>query len=192
MNRSLRTVVASFLAILLGFGTLAAPFGRGAVEQPKNTGIYVKIDGIPGGSSDEQHKGEIEALQFNWSAKQKDDGSAATSDLHDGLILKPIDVATPKLFVALASGTVIPQLVISVRGTVPGGKSQQEYLRYTFTDVRLTAVSHAIVNSAQEQVQFKYDKVTIRCQGADGQTVEEGWDVKAKQPIGAPKAGDQK
>ena len=106
----------------------------------------MKFEGIPGGSTDEQHKGEVEALSFNWSAKLKDDAAGPAAEMHDALVLKPIDAATPGLMLALASGKTIPQVTVTVRGTVPGGKAQAEYLRYTFTDVRLTAVSHAVVN----------------------------------------------
>src|SRR5688572_29977354 len=68
---------------------------RAAVEQPKTAAIFVKIDGIPGGSADEQHKGEIEALSFNWSVKLAKQSGGGTPDPHDALILKPIDLATP-------------------------------------------------------------------------------------------------
>src|SRR4051794_39952603 len=156
----------------------AARPGRAAVEGPKTSAIFVKIDGIAGSSADEQHKGQIEALSFNWSAKQKEgkDGGGGP-DLHDALLLKPVDAATPRIMLALAKGETIPEVTVDVRGTVAGGKAQQVYLQYVFTGVKLTVVSHAVVNSAQEQVQFSYKTVRIRYVGADGQAVEEGWDA---------------
>src|SRR4051794_40216274 len=142
----------------------AARPGRAAVEGPKTSGIFVKVDGIPGSSTDEQHKGQIEALSFNWSAKLKEgkDGGGGAADPHDALLLKPVDAATPKLMMVMAKGETIPEVTVSVRGTVPGGKAPQVYLQYVFTGVRLTVVSHAVVNSAQEQVQFTYRTVRVR------------------------------
>src|SRR4051794_22965559 len=145
----------------------AARPGRAAVEGPKTSAIFVKIDGIAGSSTDEQHKGQIEALSFNWSAKlkegkdAKDGAGGAAAEPHDALLLKPVDAATPRLMVALAKGETIPEVTVDVRGTVAGGKAQQVYLQYVFTSVKLTVVSHTVVGSAQEQVQFSYRTVRI-------------------------------
>ena len=179
MRRYLRfAVLAGLACAVLG----AARPARAAVEVPKTSTIFVKIDGIAGSSTDEQHKGQIEALSFNWSVKLKEGKDAGAPDLHDALLLKPIDAATPRLMLALAKGETIPEVTVDVRGTVAGGKAPQVYLQYVFTGVKLTVVSHTVVTSAQEQVQFSYKTVRIRYVGADGQAVEEGWDAGAGQP----------
>ena len=190
MRRYLRLAALVGLACAVLGAARRAP---AAVEGPKTSAIFVKIDGIAGSSTDEQHKGQIEALSFNWSAKLKEgkdgkdakDGAGAgggAAEPHDALLLKPVDAATPRLMLALAKGETIPEVTVDVRGTVAGGKAQQVYLQYVFTGVKLTVVSHAVVNSAQEQVQFTYRTIRIRYQGADGQAVEESWDAAANGP----------
>src|SRR3954468_24562663 len=186
------------LAALVGLACAvlgAARRAPAAVEGPKTSAIFVKIDGIAGSSTDEHHKGQIEALSFNWSAKlkegkegkdPKDGAGGGAAEPHDALLLKPVDAATPRLMLALAKGETIPEVTVDVRGTVAGGKAQQVYLRYVFTGVKLTVVSHAVVNSAQEQVQFSYRTVRVRYQGPDGQAVEEGWDAAANRPVPPP------
>lgn len=186
MRRSLRLAALVGLACAVVAGAVGpAP---AAVEGPKTSAIFVKVEGIAGPSTDEQHKGQIEALSFNWSAKLKEgkDGGGA-ADPHDALLLKPVDAATPRLMLALARGETIPEVTVSVRGTVPGGKAQQDYLQYVFTGVKLTAVSHTVVTTAQEQVQFSYRSVRIRYQGADGQVVEETWDAAGSPSAKPPK-----
>lgn len=167
MNRPSRVllVVAVCLALLTvhPLSSQAAPVG------PQTSRIYLKLSGISGGSVEEGHVGEIDALSFNWSANH----SGQKLEMHDALILKSIDVATPKLMTACVSGQKIPEAVITAHGLV-GGK-EDDFLTYTFSDVVISVVSHTVINGAQEQVQFRYGSVKITYKSPDGKTTEETW-----------------
>jgi type VI secretion system Hcp family effector len=136
-------------------------------QGPSVVAIYLKLEGIPGGSTAENHAGEIEVVSFNWSETNKDKGKP---DPHDALILKAIDATTPKLSEAVVAAKVIPQATVTVRATV-GGKPV-DLVQYVFSEVQITAVSHTVIQRAEEQVQFKYGKLVIRYLGADGKAVE--------------------
>ncbi len=168
MNYRSRALLAVTVCLaLLTIGPVstqaAAPVG------PLTSRIFFKLAGIPGGSTDEAHAGEIDALSFNWSANH----GGQKVEMHDALILKSIDIATPKLLTACVSSQKIPEAVITAHGAV-GGK-EGDFLIYTFSDVVITVVSHTVINGAQEQVQFKYGSVKIAYKSADGKTVEETW-----------------
>lgn len=167
MNRHSRVllVVTICLALLAArpLSSRAAPIG------PQTSRIYLKVSGIPGASTEEGHAGEIDALSFNWSANH----SGQKLEMHDALILKSIDIATPKLMTACVSGQKIPEAVITAHGTI-GGK-EGDFLTYTFSDVVITVVSHNVINGAQEQVQFRYGSVKVAYKSADGKTTEETW-----------------
>ncbi len=163
--------VASSLITLL---VLMSVPTRAAAPGPQTNRIFWKLGGIAGGSTDEAHAGEIDVLSLNWSVNH----TGAKVEPHDALILKSIDVATPRLMTACVSGEKISEAIITARGTpgTPGGK-ESEFLVYTFSDVVITVVSHTVINGAQEQVQFRYGSVKISYKSADGKTVEETWKV---------------
>jgi type VI secretion system secreted protein Hcp len=166
MMRSFR-LAASFILSITLFHCLAADAIAAPAQGPSVVAIFLKLDGITGASTDEKHPGEIEVVSFNWSESNKDKGKV---DPHDALILKAIDATTPKLAQAVAEGKTIPQALVTVRATV-GGKPV-DLVQYIFSDVQITVVSHTVIQRAEEQVQFKYGKLTIRYLGSDGKTVE--------------------
>jgi type VI secretion system secreted protein Hcp len=151
--------------LLLICGT--SPTSAAPAQGPAVSAIFVKFDGIPGSSTDDKHPGEIEVVSFNWSETNKEKGKA---EPHDALVLKAIDASTPKLAEATAAGKTIPSVIVTVRALV-GGKPV-DLVQYVFSDVQLTAVSHTIIQRAEEQVQFKYGKLVIRYLSPDGKNVE--------------------
>jgi type VI secretion system secreted protein Hcp len=155
-------ILAAFLCHCATSRCAAAP-----AQGPSVSAIFLKLDGFAGASQDEKHAGEIEVVSFNWSESSKEKGKF---DPHDALVLKAIDATTPKLAAAVANGTVIPQAVVTIRAMV-GGKPQ-DLIQYVFSDVQISAVSHTVIQRAEEQVQFRYAKVVVRHLGADGKTVE--------------------
>ena len=159
-----------FCGFILGITLLPICASRAVAapaQGPSVVAIFLKLDGFTGSSTDEKHAGEIELVSFNWSESNKDKGKP---DPHDALVLKAIDATTPKLAEAVATGTAIPQAIITVRAVVAG--KPVDLVQYVFSDVQITAVSHTVIQRAEEQVQFKYAKLVIRHLGADGKTVE--------------------
>jgi type VI secretion system secreted protein Hcp len=99
---------------------------------------FLKIDGIPGESQDDKHKGEIELDSFSWGASNVatsasgGGGGAGKVKFDDFVIWKPIDVSSPKLIEACTTGKHISSAVLYVRKQ---GGTQQEYVKVTLTDV---------------------------------------------------------
>lgn len=83
------------------------------------TKIYLEIDGIPGESTyDAYSDGWIDAISFEFNVEQSDTanqgGGHGESSVNFGpvIITKLFDKATPKLFLAVAKGQIIPEVKI--------------------------------------------------------------------------------
>lgn len=105
---------------------------------------FLKIDGIPGESKDDKHKGEVEVHGFAFGSSNT--GSSAMGggagagkvQLHELSVSKYIDKSTPKLMEACTTGKHIPSVILSCRKQ---GGSQQEYMKVTLSDVLISQVS---------------------------------------------------
>jgi len=82
---------------------------------------FMKINGVVGESTDDQHKEWIELLSFSWGVQQPKSvvssaGSLAAerADFGDFSITKVIDKASPKLATACASGEHFSEVKIEV------------------------------------------------------------------------------
>lgn len=107
---------------------------------------YLKVDGAPGESMDAKHKDECEVLSFSFGATQS--GSAAYGkglgagkvNMHDFSFVMKANKAGPKLFVKCATGEHIPKAILTCR---KAGKDQQEYLKYTFSNLIVSSYTEA-------------------------------------------------
>jgi len=104
---------------------------------------FLKIDGIKGESQDQSHKDEIDVQSFSWGMAQQGTavkgggmgaGKVAVSDLH---ITKQVDVASPKLLDACATGKHIASAQLTCR---KAGGSPIEYWTVKLTDVLISSV----------------------------------------------------
>ena len=81
---------------------------------------FIKVDGIPGESTDSKHKDWIEILSFHWGVEQPSGGTKSSvgalgrerTEHDDFSIVKAIDKASPKLFMACCDGTHIKEIKI--------------------------------------------------------------------------------
>ena len=102
----------------------------------------LKIDGVEGESQDSKHKAEIEIQSFSFGATQTGSfaagggGGAGKVSMQDFHFTVPVNKASPKLMLACASGQHIKKAVLTVR---KAGKEQQEYLKYTFSDILVSS-----------------------------------------------------
>jgi len=103
---------------------------------------FLKITGIDGESKDSKHKGEIELLSWSWGHTQTGSegmgggGGAGKVLAGDFNFTMKISKASPKLFLACATGEHYKTAVLVAR---KAGKEQQEYLKWTFTDLLVTS-----------------------------------------------------
>jgi type VI secretion system secreted protein Hcp len=151
--------------------------------------IYLKIEGIAGESMDAKHAGEIDVLDWGFGVSQTGDfhagggGGAGRANFQDFHFVHRIDKASPRLFLACASGEHIKTAALVVR---KAGKEQHEYLKFTFSDLMITGVQDGGSANAElptQNVTIAFSKVEMeyRQQKADGTldaAVKNGWDLK--------------
>lgn len=97
---------------------------------------FLRLDGIPGESTDDQHAGEIDIASFQWGVNLE--GTACSTARQrptiSGIsIAKNLDRASPKLMQAAATGTHIATATLTARRA--GGPAGQEFLVITLQQV---------------------------------------------------------
>jgi len=150
---------------------------------------FLKIEGIEGESQDSKHKSEIEIQSFSFGATQTGSfaagggGGAGKVNMQDFHFTVPVNKASPKLMLACASGQHIKKAILTVR---KAGKEQQEYLKYTFSDILVSSyqtgggggdvmpVDQISLNFAKIEQEYKEQKADGTLAGS----VKAGWDLK--------------
>ena len=155
---------------------------------------FLKLDGIPGESSHVAHKAEIDVLSYSLGASQGaaspggGGGGAGKVQFQDLHFVAKISKASPKLFLACATGTHIKEAYLSgVRST---NKAQADYLVYKMRDVMITSVQHSDGpgDLPMEQISMNYSKLEMSYfpQSSSGKVeapVTFGFDLKANKKI---------
>jgi type VI secretion system secreted protein Hcp len=123
---------------------------------------FLKIAEIPGESTDDKHKNEIDVLSYSWGITRPkgDRGRAKVSDFS---IMKFTDKASPILFDAACEGRTLPEAIFTAR---KAGGTQQEFLKYVFTDVVISSVQPGGSTGGEssiptESVSLNFTKVEI-------------------------------
>ncbi len=160
---------------------------------------FLKIEGVPGESSDDMHGDWIELLSFSHGVSQTSSGAASSGggrsaercDHSDFSVVKSLDKATPKLALACCDGTHIKEVKVEL---CRAGGDKQKYMEYLMTDV--------IVSSARpggsagggealplEEVSFNYGKIEWTYTETDHKTGKPKGDVKANWDLTTNKGG---
>jgi type VI secretion system secreted protein Hcp len=138
---------------------------------------FLKIDGIEGESGDKTHKNEIQLE--SWSFGETNAGTAHVGmgmgagkvQMGDFHFVMRSNKASPKLFLACADGEHIKKAVLTCR---KAGKDQQEYLKWTFSDLLVSSyqtggsASSDVVPLDQISINFTEAQVDYKEQKADG------------------------
>ncbi len=138
---------------------------------------FLKIDGIEGESQDKTHKSEIQLE--SWSFGEHQTGTASTGGgmgagkiaMGDFHFVMTSNKASPKLFLSCANGEHIKKAVLTCR---KAGKDQQEYLKWSFTDLLIssyqTGGSGSSTSLPLDQISFNFSEAQIdyKEQKADG------------------------
>ena len=154
---------------------------------------FLKIDGIPGESRDSKHKGEIELESFSWGATQAlhpgggGGGGAGKVQMQDFHFVMSMNKASPKLFLACASGQHLKHATLVAR---KAGKDQQEFLLYKFTDVLISSYQTGGTDDVipVDQVSFNFAKIEIEFRsqkpdGSVGPAEKAAWDVAKNKSL---------
>ncbi|TJZ64240.1 Hcp family type VI secretion system effector [Chitiniphilus eburneus] len=159
---------------------------------------FIKIDGIPGESTDDKHKDWIEIKSFAHKLEQPASATAssvggATAERvnHSTFdIVHLIDKASPKLYEACCTGKHIKDVTLEL---CRAGGDKVKYLEVKLEQVLISKVqpngSSNDEGFPSEAVSFSYGKIKWtytqqkREDGAGGGNVSAGWDLTANKTI---------
>jgi type VI secretion system secreted protein Hcp len=152
------------------------------------TDYFLRIDGISGESLDAKHKGEIEVESWSWGeanpvAPGGGGSSAGKVQMQDFNFTANVSKASPNLMLACASGKHFKSAVLTAR---KAGKSQQEFLTFSLSDVLVSAyqiggAGGEVVPGDSVSLNFAKIQVEYKPQNPDGslgESIKAGWDVK--------------
>ncbi len=150
---------------------------------------FLKLEGIEGESTDDKHKDWIDLESFSWGANNSAHMGSGTTGLATGKVsmqdfhfVMRVNKSSPKLMLACASGQHIKTANLICR---KAGGSQQEYLKYKFTDVLVssyqTGGSHGEAIPV-DQVSLAFGKIEVtyspqKVDGTLGPPIITGWDL---------------
>jgi type VI secretion system secreted protein Hcp len=159
------------------------------------TDYFLQISGIPGESQDDKHKDWIDVLSWSWGETHPGPAAAGSGastgkvQFQDFAFAMSVNKASPALFLACASGQHIKEAKLVARKA--GGKGQQEYLTWTFSDLLVS--SYVTSGSGGDDVvhdavtlNFSKAIVSYKAQKADGSLdapITAGWNVKTNTKI---------
>jgi len=160
---------------------------------------FIKIDGIPGESSDDKHKEWIEVLSFKHQIEQPASstassvGGATAERVNHGTfnIVHCLDKATPKLLEACCTGKHIKEVTIEL---CRAGGDKLKYMEIKLEQVLISSVADNGASTGEagfpsETVALSYGKIKWtytqqkREDGAAGGNVSAGWDLTANKTI---------
>jgi type VI secretion system secreted protein Hcp len=160
---------------------------------------FLRIDGIKGESTDDRHREWIAVLSFSWGCNQQarafqagsGGGSSRRADFADLTIVKPLDAATPLLFVACAKGEHIKEVVLEL---CRAGGDRLKFMEYKMSEVTVSGVTVSGDGGRDptETVSFTYGKIEQtyvkqkHADGTGGGNVQAGWDLQANKPASSP------
>lgn len=154
---------------------------------------FIKIDGVPGESTDDKHKDWIEVLSYSHGLSQPASGSVSSGgsrsaercDHQDFSVVKTLDKASPKLALFCCNGSHVKNVTVEL---CRAGGDKQPYMKYLMNDVIISSVRPG--GSAQggetlplEEVSFNYGKIQWTYTETDHKTgkpkgsVETHWDL---------------
>lgn len=156
---------------------------------------FLKIDGIPGESTDDKHKEWIEITSYQHGIHQPASSTASSTggasaervNFGDLSVAKLVDKATPKIFEACCTGKHIKEVIIEV---CRSGGDKQKFLEVRMEQVLISSYNqNAGGEFPQESISFNAGKfkITYSQQKRDGGgmagNVSGGWDLTQNKVI---------
>ena len=147
---------------------------------------FLKIDGIPGESSNAKHKGEIDVLAFSWNIKQTlasgggGGGGAGKAQVSDFSIVKHIDASSPALFAAVCAGERFKDALFTVEEGAQNKRGAAAFLKIKLNDVLISSynTSGGGGDAPTEQVSLAFVKIEVSTRNDQGQwTSAESCDI---------------
>lgn len=152
--------------------------------------IFIKINGIDGEALDNDHKNEIEVLNWSWTVRQEANmhagsgGGAGKATVEDLEFEHFVDRSSPNLMKYCLTGKHIDEAKLVVR---KAGGTPLEYLKLTLNDVVVTKIQpYGMAEDSvriREKVSLSFARVkqeyTVQnAQGGSGGAVTAGYDIQ--------------
>jgi len=156
---------------------------------------FLKIDGIEGETQDAKHKNEIGLESWSFGESQGGShsagggGGAGKVQMQDFHFVMKVNKASPKLFLACATGEHLKKAVLVAR---KAGGEQHEFLTWTFSDLLVSSYNTGGAGGSDvipmDQISFNFSKVEVEYkeQKADGSLsgpIKAGYDLKANKKV---------
>ena len=156
---------------------------------------FLKLDGIEGEASDSKHAKEIDIESWSWGEAQHGTASHGTGGAGAGKVsfqdfhfVMKVNKASPKLFLACATGQHIKSGLLTVR---KAGTDQQEYYKITLSDLLVSSYqtggsAHSGLPTDQISLNFAKFEVEYKEQKADGTlggSTKAGYDLKLQKKV---------
>ncbi|MGE5690093.1 MAG: Hcp family type VI secretion system effector [Pseudomonadota bacterium] len=156
--------------------------------------LFLKLDGIPGESTDARHKDEIELEAFGWGLSNQHPAGGGGGGGAGKPLFQPLSAvmrtsrAAPPLVLACASGQHLKTAVVTARKS---GGQQQDYLVIKLSDVLVSSYHVAGSEGSDaptDQVTLEFARIEIeyralRPDGSLAPPVRAGWDVKTNKKV---------
>ncbi len=154
------------------------------------TDTHIKFADVDGESTHKDHKGEIQAITWNWrvsnpSAPFGGGSGQGKGDPGHMTFEHNYDKASPVLAKRCADGKHFATVVLTARKS---GEGQKDFLKITMKEVFITSVTPSgnekgeireSVAMTYRDIEFDYKPQDT--EGAMGGSVKFGWDVKASE-----------
>jgi len=160
---------------------------------------FLKVDTIPGESTDDKHKDWIEVLSFSHGMHQpasatKSSAGGATAERcehSDFSIVKALDKASPKIYEGCCTGKHLKTVTLEM---CRAGGDKLKYMEVKMEEVIISSVRPGGSSKGGdafpiEEVSFNYGKIKWtytqqkRADGSGGGNVTGGWDLTANKTI---------
>ncbi|SNS32448.1 type VI secretion system secreted protein Hcp [Noviherbaspirillum humi] len=160
---------------------------------------FIKIDGIPGESSDHAHQDWIEVLSYDHKLEQPASstassvGGATAERVQHGTFnfVHHLDKASPKLHDACCTGKHIKEVVVEL---CRAGGNKMKYMEIRMEQVMISRIEEQGAAAGDsgfpsEKVALSYGKIKWtytqqkREDGSGGGNVSAGWDLTANKAI---------
>lgn len=122
--------------------------------------IFLRIDGVNGGSRNYYHKGWSDVVSWKWNLSTVGSAGETTLDMDQIQIVKRIGMDSPGIMTLFAEGRVVPKVEISMVPVVGKREAQQKYLGMVMEDVVIAAIA---TGGAAEETLFS-EQLTLRFQ----------------------------
>jgi len=162
------------------------PFDTSQTGGP-SADIFLSIDGIPGDSTDAQHKNQISIESFAFLAKRPATRTVGAVRFSALRLDKVYDVSSPRILSAATSGRHLKSATVTFStGSDPGGTN---VLTYKLSDVAVSSYEQGGANpdtkalgSLEEEIGLSPARVqvtekTFNAGGAPGPVVTSSWQV---------------